>query len=214
MRHPPTVAEAPPPEEPSAAEDVQDERPSVSPWRSTVEWVVIIAGALVVAIVVRSFLFGAFFIPSGSMESTLNINDRVLVNKLSYKAHPIHRGDIIVFRRPPAEQVGNIKDLIKRVVAIQGDTVEVANDHVILNGRQLDEPYVHGLATTPLSLYQVCPPDAGRPQTCKVPAHQILVMGDNRTNSSDGRVFGPIDTKLVVGRAFVRIWPIGDISLL
>ena len=214
MQRRPIVAEAAPPEDPSPPDAAEDEEPPSGPWRSTVEWVIIIAGALVVAIVVRTFLFGAFYIPSGSMESTLNINDRVLVNKVSYKVHPVHRGDIVVFKRPPAEQVGTIKDLIKRVVAVQGDTVEIANDHVILNGRQLDEPYVHGLPTTLLSLYQVCPPVPGKPQSCKVPAHQILVMGDNRTNSSDGRVFGPIDTKLVVGRAFVRIWPLGDVSLL
>jgi signal peptidase I len=148
------------------------------------------------------------------MESTLNPNDRVLVNKLSYKVHPIHRGDIVVFSRPPAEQVTAVKDLIKRVVAVQGDTVEIVDNHVVLNGRTLNEPYVRGLPTTPLSLFQVCPPAPGQAQSCKVPAHHILVMGDNRTNSSDGRVFGPIDTKLVVGRAFVRIWPLGDISLL
>lgn len=183
-------------------------------WRSWVEWGVILTGALVIAFVVRVFLFASYYIPSGSMETTLNINDRVLVNKLSYKMHSVHRGDVIVFKRPPNEQAGPIKDLIKRVVAVQNDVVELEGGHVIVNGKQVDEPYTHGQPTTPLNLFSVCPPADNRPNTCKVPAHDILVMGDNRTNSLDGRVFGPINTNLVIGRAFIRIWPVGQIALL
>src|SRR2546423_9158427 len=101
---------------------VDKEEPSSSRLRGTVEWVVIVAAALVAALVIKTFLIQAFFIPSESMQPTLEVRDRVLVNKLSYHLHPVHRGDIVVFKRPPGE-TGDaaIKDLIKRVVGLPND---------------------------------------------------------------------------------------------
>ena len=111
-------------EEPAAPDDPEAERSSAKV-RSAVEWVAVIVGALVVALVVKTFLFQAFYIPSESMEPTLEKGDRVLVNKLSYDLHDVNRGDVIVFELDP-EDVGpdGIKDLIKRVVGLPGDTIE------------------------------------------------------------------------------------------
>ncbi|MDQ1426832.1 MAG: signal peptidase [Acidimicrobiaceae bacterium] len=155
------------------------------------------------AIVVKTFLIQAFFIPSGSMEPTLKPGDRVLVNKLSYKLHDVHRGDIVVFKRPPSEADDpTIKDLIKRVIGLPGDRIEGRDGVVYINGQPLKEPYLPpGTTTASLPL-----------QT--VPAGQYFVMGDNRGNSKDSRFIGTIPKNLIVGRAFVRVWPLSGIGLL
>jgi signal peptidase I len=171
--------------------------------RQVVEWAAVIVGALVIALLVKTFLLQAFYIPSSSMEPTLKIGDRVLVNKLSYHMHDIHQGDIVVFERPPGvSETAAIKDLIKRVIALPGQTVEARSGTVYVNGKALAETYLpSGTTTTNLPRQ-------------KVPAHHIWVMGDNRGNSRDSRFFGAIDEDLVVGRAFVRVWPIGHFGFL
>ena len=166
------------------------------------EWIVIVAAALITALLIKTFLLQAFYIPSASMDPTLKIHDRVLVNKLSYHFHEVHRGDIVVFKRPPGEHDVNIKDLIKRVVALPGETVEGRDGHVLIDGRILHEPYVPPNTTT----------DNFGPT--KIAKNHYWVMGDNRTNSKDSRVFGPIARSLIVGRAFIRVWPLSKISLL
>jgi signal peptidase I len=170
--------------------------------RSIVEWGLVIVGALAAALLVKAFVIQAFFIPSGSMEPTLNVGDRVFVNKLSYKLHDVHRGDLVVFERPPNEAASDIKDLIKRVVALDGETVEGHDGKVYVDGEALDEDYLpSGTYTTDFD-----------PQ--KIPKDHVFVMGDNRGNSQDSRVFGPIDEELIVGRAFIRVWPPSDLSFL
>lgn len=169
--------------------------------RNLVEWVGIVVGALVVALVVKTFLIQAFFIPSLSMYPTLDKGDRVLVNKLSYKVHDVHRGDLVVFERPPGQPASTIKDLIKRVVGLPGDEIEGRAGVVYINGRRLAEPYlVDGVTTDNLPLMTV-------------PKGDVFVMGDNRGDSADSRVFGPIDEDSIVGRAFIRVWPIPDIHI-
>jgi signal peptidase I len=173
-----------------------------SPVRSVLEWVLIVAGAVLVAIVIRTFVLQAFYIPSASMDPTLQIDDKVLVNKLSYKFHDIHRGDIVVFKRPPEETDADIKDLIKRVIGLPGDRIEARAGHVYINGKLLHEPYLpRGLQSRTLTA-QTVPPD------------MIFVMGDNRGASKDSTVFGPISKDLVVGRAFIRVWPLKHITFL
>ena len=171
--------------------------------RNAVEWVVIVVGAFVVALLVKTFLIQAFYIPSASMFPTLRQDDRVLVNKLSYDLHDVNRGDLVVFERPPGEEDSAIKDLIKRVVGLPGDTIESTPEgRVLVNGALLDEPYLQdGVQTLNLTR-----------QT--VPAGHVFVMGDNRGDSRDSRFFGPIAEDLIVGRAFVRVWPIPDFNLL
>jgi signal peptidase I len=169
--------------------------------RTAIEWVLLIGAALVIALVIKTFLVQAFYIPSGSMIPTLEVHDRVLVNKLSYKLHPIHRGDIVVFTTPPGE-TDPIKDLIKRVIGLPGDTVSGQGGHVYINGKALQEPYLPaGTVTDNL-------------KSVKVPPGDIFVMGDNRPDSKDSRYFGPIRESSVVGRAFFRIWPLSRLGFL
>lgn len=170
--------------------------------RSLIEWVVVVGGALIIALVIKTFLLQAFFIPSSSMVSTLNIGDRVLVNKLSYRLHEVNRGDIIVFERPEGEADSEIQDLIKRVIGLPGDTVEGQNGQVLINGEPLDEPYLDEGVTT------------GDFDPVEVPEGHLFMMGDNRGDSRDSRFFGPIAEETIVGRAFFRVWPLGDISTL
>jgi signal peptidase I len=175
-------------------------------WRRTIlEWLGVIGGGIAIALLVEAFLIQAFWIPSPSMEPTLDVGDRVLVNKLSYKFHDVNRGDVVVFDRPSGASTGEngeIKDLIKRVIAVEGDTIEAKQGNVFVNGEQIDEDYLEpGTPTDNLPL-------------TTIPEGQVFVMGDNRTNSEDSRIFGPIDEDAIVGRAFIRVLPITDIGWL
>ncbi len=177
------------------ADDVLPGHASRSSLRNGVEWVVIIGAALLAALLIKTFLLQAFYIPSPSMVPTLHVDDRVLVNKLSYRLHDVHRGDVVVFERPPND-AGVIRDLIKRVVGLPGETVEGRDGGVYVNGRRLAEPYLpEGTITSTFG-----------PQ--RIPPGRVWVMGDNRSNSSDSRVFGPVPESRIVGRAFVRVWPL------
>ena len=166
------------------------------------EWLVLVAASLAVALFVRGFLIQAFYIPSESMVPTLVKNDRVLVNKLSYKLHDVHRGDIVVFDAPPGAATAQVKDLIKRVIGLPGETIEGRNGTIFINNKPLDEPYL--------------PPDVRSRDfpPSKVPPAKVWVLGDNRQDSRDSTFFGPITENSIVGRAFVKIWPLNDLSLL
>jgi signal peptidase I len=188
----------------SAASQPEGRTKRRRPLRSAIEWALVIGGALLVALVIRSFLLQAFWIPTASMEPTLQEGDRVLVNKLSYDLHDVNRGDIIVFERPEeassAHPEDDIKDLIKRVVGLPGETIEARDGAVYVDGRMLEESYLpDGVTTRDF-------------EATDVPEGFVFVMGDNRTNSSDSRSFGPVDEDLIVGRAFIRIYPLGDIG--
>ena len=165
--------------------------------RNAVEWLVVIVGAILVAIVLRWLVVQAFYIPSASMEPTLEIGDRVLVNKLAYRFGEPERGDIVVFERPPASAATGVDDLIKRVIGLPGDTIEAHDGQVFVDGQPLDEPWLADGTFTP---------DFA---AAEVPDDHVFVLGDNRTNSEASNQFGPISDELIVGRAFVRIWPIG-----
>jgi signal peptidase I len=177
--------------------------------------------AFVIALVLKTFLVQAFYIPSQSMEHTLMPGDRVLVNKLSYKVGDIHRFNVVVFSNPDPTAVpdrGAVlgflhwlgeglgfaqpenEDLIKRVIGLPGDTVEIKDNVVYVNGKALNEPYL--------------PPGAracnGTYPASKVPADHIWVLGDNRCESADSRYgLGMVPEGNVIGRAFVIVWPLG-----
>ncbi|MHB8329774.1 MAG: signal peptidase I [Acidimicrobiales bacterium] len=167
-------------------------------WRWILEWAVVLVVALGVAVAVRAFVVQTFYIPSASMEPTLMIGDRILVDKISYHLHAVHRGDIVVFRRPPREVLSeNIKDLVKRVIGLPGDTISSSGGQVDIDGKPLKEPWL-----APGT-------ELGQPiARTVIPAGEYFVMGDNRSDSQDSRYFGPIPRSLIVGRVVMRIWPL------
>ena len=175
-----------------------------SPLRAVGEWVVVVAVAILAALLIRVFLFQQYYIDGPSMENTLMPEDRVLVNKLSYRLHDVNRGDVIVFDRLTNETQHD--DLIKRVIALPGETIEVRSCTVYIDGVQLDEPYLD-----PAQLAQSDPVARCGSHTdisaLEVPEGDVFVMGDNRVQSFDSRDFGPIEIAKIRGRAFVVIWP-------
>jgi signal peptidase I len=148
---------------------------------------------------VRPFVVEAFVIPSESMVPTLEVGDRVLANKFIYRFTEPDRGDIVVFRSVE----GGGEDLIKRVIALPGDTVAVEDGTVFVNGEPVKETYVNEEF-----------PDASFSATTQVPEGHVFVMGDNRMNSRDSRFFGPVPKDNIEGEAFLRFWPPGRIGLL
>ena len=182
--------------------------------RKILEWVSVIGTAFIVAFIIKVFLFQAYYIPSPSMEPTLGIGDRVIVNKLSYDLHDVNRGDLIVFENPSAES-GEISDLIKRVVALPGETLQVLDGKVYIDGNLMIEPYLEAPDNTfDFSAPEGCIGPKEVLNKCVVPDGHVFVMGDNRDNSRDSRIFGPVNIETIVGRAFVRVWPLGDFQRL
>lgn len=179
---------------------------------------VLIVVALGIAILVKAYVVQAFFIPSGSMENTLLINDRVLVSKFSFRLSEPEYPDVVVFQSPLSERIpeppagpvqrfmdglmeglglkSSEQDFIKRVIATEGQTVEIKLGSVHVDGVRLSEPYLKDV--TPMSDYG--------PTT--VEADRVFVMGDNRNNSEDSRVFGTIPESSIIGKAFVLLWPL------
>ena len=177
--------------------------------KAAYEWVIAIALAVIVALVIKTWVAQAFVIPTGSMERTLLVHDRVLVSKLSYRFGDIHRGDVIVFDNP-SPRPGDPAQLIKRVVGLPGDKISATNGQLVVNGEPKDEPYVRAGARRGWTAVRSTGPT--RRWWCR-PDH-LFVMGDNREQSHDARCFGPIAEDSVVGKAFLRIWPIGRIGRL
>jgi len=178
--------------------------------RMVIEWILLIGGALLIAVLIKTFLFQAFYIPSESMTPTLAVGDRVLVNKVSYDLHDVNRGDIVVFKNP--EESGEVRDLVKRVVGLSGETVETREGVVFIDGVALDEPYL------PVGT-QSCGAANGDTQCSnfgpyEIPEGEIFVMGDNRGSSKDSRVFEGVEESQIVGRVFVRIWPVTHLGFL
>ena len=163
------------------------------------EWGAILAIALAVAFLVRTFVVQAFWIPSESMEPTLRIGDHLLVEKVTPSVRDIHRREIIVFERPEGVDP-ELKDLIKRVIGLPGELVEGKEGRVFINGKAIVEPYLpKGVVPTEFDFAPV-----------RVPIDSYFVMGDNRGRSFDSRYWGAVRRDQIVGRAVFRIWPLGD----
>ena len=175
-----------------------------SQMRAVWEWVFVVVVAIGAAMLIRMFLFQQYYIDGPSMQTTLMPEDRVLVNKMSYKLHDIHRGDVIVFDRVTNEVQHD--DLIKRVLGLPGETLEIRSCVVYINGVQVEEPYLNPEQTSQIKPSARCGSHTDMAPVV-VPDEQVFVMGDNRVQSFDSRDFGPIDTDKVRGRAFVVIWP-------
>ncbi len=182
-------------------DDRFDDEEQSSALKGLIEWLVVLVGAVVVALVFRAFLFQAFFIPSESMEGTLQVDDRVMVNRLSYRLHEVNRGDVIVFSKPESLS-SDIPDLIKRVMALEGETIEGRDNAVYVDGQRVAESYIDPADT----IFDFGP--------ITVPAGHVFVMGDNRDDSTDSRVFGAIPVDSITGRAFVIFWPFDRLESL
>ncbi len=177
---------------------------------AAVEWLLTLGCALVLALLLRAFLVEVFVIPSGSMAPTLTDGNRVAVYKLGYRLHDVNRGDVVVFKSPGAGAEAN--DLIKRVVALGGETFEISDGAVRIDGEPLDEPYLRaGEPTLPKLPIPGCINEADT-RLCAVPEGKVLVLGDSREGSRDSRFFGPVDVDDIVGRAVVKIWPPNDLG--
>ena len=161
---------------------------------TVIEIVVIVAAAFVIALLVQAFVVKPFTIHQVSMRPTLEEGDRILLNRLVYHFREPARGDVIVFHSP----INDTEDLVKRIVGVAGDRVAVTGGKLYVNGVAQDEPYL---------LEQDF---SGEMAETLVPSEEVFVMGDNRNNSGDSRLFGPIPTTSIIGNAFVVYWPIGQ----
>ncbi|MFZ9629531.1 MAG: signal peptidase I [Ilumatobacteraceae bacterium] len=168
--------------------------------RELVEWVVIIAVAISAAFFVKAYVVQQFQVAGNSMKNTLQDTDRVLVNKLSYRLHDPNRGDVVVLKT--IESSGE-RDLIKRVIGLPGETIDVRNCQVYIDGRLLVEPYLDP------EIAPCTDPNAFE-FPYLVPDDTVFVMGDNRPGSKDSRDIGAVEYADLLGRAFVVIWPTED----
>jgi signal peptidase I len=175
-----------------------------SQMRAVWEWVFVVVIAIGAAMFIRVFLFQQYYIDGPSMQTTLMPQDRVLVNKMSYKLHDVHRGDVIVFDRVTNEVQHD--DLIKRVLGLPGEALEIRSCVVYIDGVQVEEPYLNLEQTSQIEPSARCGSHTDMAPVV-VPEYMVFVMGDNRVQSFDSRDFGPIDIDKVRGRAFVVIWP-------
>lgn len=225
---PPPPPPPPPPAPLEAPVDGSPEEPTEHAGKRKrpfwVELPLLVVIAFVVALIIKTFLLQAFYIPSVSMVSTLHVGDRVLVEKISYRFHEPRRGDVVVFERDAAPGVeteddgsfmtdvtdafkglfgfptGGNEDFIKRVIAVGGDSIECRDGEVLVNGEAIDEPYLDdGVVTSSFT-------------KTMIPEGTIFVMGDNRMDSQDSRSYGPIAIDKVIGNAFVIVWPVSNLG--
>jgi signal peptidase I len=177
------------------------------------EWLIVLVVALVIAITVRTLILQQFYISGPSMETTMFQDNRVLVSKLSYRLREIHRGDVVVFDRVTVNgEVVQHDDLIKRVIGLSGETISIKDCQVFIDGKLLPEPYLNNYGQAWSSLIDRC----RMPVMVEtlIPEDHLFMMGDNRSQSFDSRMFGSIEQNLVVGRAFVIIWPFREVKFL
>jgi len=217
---------------PSAPDQPDDpDQPSTNFLRTLVEWVAVIVSALAIALLIRQFAFQAFEIPSGSMQTTLNINDRILVNKLSYTFGEVEHGQLMVFSKLEGTD-SETEELIKRVIATPGEVIELRSDGRLwvwgptegeLDARRLEEDYLeirHGVLPSPRAddgpdqniWHPNCTNLEGDGSRCILDDSSYYMMGDNRSASTDSRSFGPVPEENVVGRAVYRIWPLDSLG--
>ena len=171
-------------------------------WRETIETVI---WALVLALILRTFVVQAFWIPSGSMLPTLQIGDRVLVAKIWNWIQEPSRGSIYVFKYPVEPE----RDFIKRIIGLPGDEINIQSGVVYVNGNKVDEPYVKNMDRFTLrsnDLFKTVP--------VIVPKDMYLALGDNRINSQDSRYWGFVPKSYLKGPAFFRYWPVNRIGLI
>ncbi|BAW95844.1 signal peptidase I [[Synechococcus] sp. NIES-970] len=166
-------------------------------WAALWENIRVLLIALAIAIVVRWLIAEPRYIPSGSMLPTLDLGDRIVVEKLSYHFQPVHQGDVVVFRTPPQLELLGYNPqqaFIKRVIATAGQTVSVHNGSVYVDQEPLTEPFI------------AAKPDYELPELT-VPEHTFFVLGDNRNNSNDSHIWGFVPAEHIIGHAIFKFWP-------
>jgi signal peptidase I len=195
--------------------EVDESPPPVSKRRSRhkslIEWGIVIVVAVLVSLLIRTFVFQTFYIPSGSMEPTLQVGDRIIVDKLAVEFGTIHTGDILVFKAPKAVATvcgDPVADLVKRVIATPGETVKSVGNKIYVKDKGepwhvLKQPWSHvaEVGAKPIS-------------TTYVTANHYFMMGDNEPDSCDSRYWGLLPRSDVIGKAFVRIWPLRRFGFL
>lgn len=203
------VSTPPPTGEPVAVvEPTEEPAPPVERRRRVhpaVEWLIVLVVAVSVSLLIRAYAFQTYFIPSASMEPTLMIGDRIIVSKLSVEFGSIRIGDILVFKAPPAVKTDcgdDVPDLVKRVIGLPGDHLKSVGNVIYVNDEPLKQTWTHN-------------PDLGKPiGHVTVPANHYFMLGDNESDSCDSRYWGSIPRSDVIGKAFVRIWPLSRAGFL
>lgn len=170
-----------------------------NPW---IELIQTIVTAAVLSLGIRTFIAEARYIPSSSMRPTLEVNDRLIIEKLSYLFREPIRGDVIVFNPTESLKAENFKDaFIKRIIGLPGEIVEVKTGKVYVNGKKISEEYIFEAPD-----YNYGP--------SRIPEDEYLVLGDNRNNSYDSHYWGFVPKKKIIGKAFVRFWPFDRLGSL
>ena len=172
--------------------------------RSIVEWGIVVVVAVAISLLLRAFAFQTFFVPSGSMEPTLWPGDRIVVDKLAVEFGTINIGDIVVFHAPAAVKTDcgdAVSDLVKRVIGVPGDHIYSKGNTIYVNGKALDQKWsvFPTMGPTPVP-------------NMVVPAGQYFMMGDNHADSCDSRTWGTVPRSLIIGKVFVRIWPLTKVN--
>jgi signal peptidase I len=172
--------------------------------RALAETGIIILVAVLLAGLVRTFAFQPFWIPSASMVPTLGVYDRILVQKAFFTWRDVREGDIVVFSHPPLDQCGGPQeqgDLVKRVIALPGQTIYSSGNSIYIDGRRLAEPYLphYDPLGPPV-------PDASRQRPYRVPPGEFYMLGDNRADSCDSRYWGPIQGLSIIGKVVLTFW--------
>jgi len=176
-----------------------------SRFRSPIEWAIVVVVAVIASLLIRTFVFQTFSIPSASMNPTLQTGDRIIVSKMSVEFGTIHTGDILVFKAPKAVATACADadaDLVKRVIGLPGQTLTSKDNTIYVNGKPLVQPWTHNpILGTAIG-------------TVKVPPNHYFMMGDNESDSCDSRFWGTISRSSIIGKAFIRIWPLSRLDFL
>jgi signal peptidase I len=184
-------------------EELPVEPPKTSRRRGLIEWLLVVIAAVAVSFLVRTFVVQEYSIPSGSMRPTLYIGNRILVNKLSVDFGTINVGDIVVFKAPPAVARlcgDDYPDLVKRVIGVPGDVLNTVGNTIYVNGVKLDQRWSHfpSLGVN------------GAIHDVTVPAGRYFMMGDNHADSCDSRTWGTVPRSDIIGKVFLKIWPLSQ----
>ena len=168
--------------------------------RGFIEWVIVLIAAVALSFLVRTFVFQEYFVPSTSMTPTLDIGDRILVNKLSVDFGTVNIGDIVVFKAPPNVKTicgDPVADLVKRVIGVPGDSLYSRGNTIYVNGKPLDQKW---------TVYKAIGSVPIKPITLK--KNMYYMMGDDHAGSCDSRYWGPVPRSDLIGKVFFKVWPL------